>query len=198
LRTFVATKNLGKLREMREIFAGSMLELDTSAGYREVEETADTFEGNASLKASALHQQLRAAGIDAAVLADDSGLEVAALDGRPGIYSARYGGLDLAWSERRALLLCELEGVEPERRQARFVCALAFADPSGRLRTVRGTVDGTITFAQAGQGGFGYDSIFYYPPRERTFAQLRPGEKNAISHRQRAAEALLGTLQERA
>jgi XTP/dITP diphosphohydrolase len=198
LRTFVATKNLGKLREMREIFAGSMLELDTYAGYREVEETADTFEGNASLKASALHRQLRAAGIDAAVLADDSGLEVAALDGRPGIYSARYGGLDLAWSERRALLLCELEGVEPERRQARFVCALAFADPSGRLRTVRGTVDGTITFAQAGQGGFGYDSIFYYPPRERTFAQLPPGEKNAISHRQRAAEALLGTLQERA
>jgi XTP/dITP diphosphohydrolase len=198
LRTFVATKNLGKLHEMREIFAGSILELDTCAGYREVEETADTYEGNASLKALALHQQVREAAIDAAILADDSGLEVAALDGRPGIYSARYGGLDLAWPARRALLLRELEGVEPERRQARFVCALAFVDPSGRLRTVRGSVDGTITLAQAGSGGFGYDPIFYYLPRERTFAQLAPGEKNAISHRQRAAEALLRTLQEHA
>jgi XTP/dITP diphosphohydrolase len=198
LRTFVATKNIGKLREMREIFAGSILELDTYAAYHEVEETADTYEGNASLKASELHRQLRAVGIDAAVLADDSGLEVTALDGRPGIHSARYGGLDLAWPQRRALLLRELEGVEPARLQARFVCALAFVDPSGELRTVRGTVEGTISVAQAGQGGFGYDPIFYYPPRERTFAQLPPGEKNAISHRQRAAEALLGTLQERA
>jgi XTP/dITP diphosphohydrolase len=195
LRTFVATKNLGKLREMRAIFAGSMLELETYARYCDVEETADTYEGNASLKASALHQQLRAAGIDAAVLADDSGLEVAALDGRPGIYSARYGGLDLAWPARRALLLQELEDVGPERRQARFVSALAFVDPSGESRTVRGTVEGTISLVEAGEGGFGYDPLFYYPLRDCTFAQLRPDEKNAISHRQRAAEQLLETLQ---
>jgi XTP/dITP diphosphohydrolase len=198
LRTFVATKNLGKLREMREIFAGSILELETYAPYRDVEETADTYEENASLKASALYQQLRAAGIDAAVLADDSGLEVAALDGRPGIHSARYGGLDLAWPARRALLLHELGGVGPERRQARFVSALAFVDHSGELRTVRGTVEGTITFSEAGEGGFGYDPLFYYPLRNCTFAQLEAGEKNAVSHRQRAAERLLETLQRRA
>lgn len=172
-----------------------MLELETYARYCDVEETADTYEGNASLKASALHQQLRAAGIDAAVLADDSGLEVAALDGRPGIYSARYGGLDLAWPARRALLLQELEDVGPERRQARFVSALAFVDPSGESRTVRGTVEGTISLVEAGEGGFGYDPLFYYPLRDCTFAQLRPDEKNAISHRQRAAEQLLETLQ---
>jgi XTP/dITP diphosphohydrolase len=194
LRTFVATKNLGKLREMREIFAGSMLELETYARYRDVEETADTYEGNASLKASALYQQLRAEGIDAAVLADDSGLEVAALDGRPGIHSARYGGLDLAWPARRVLLLHELEGVGPERRQARFVSALAFLDPSGELRTVRGTVEGTISLAEAGEGGFGYDPLFYFPPRGCTFAQLEPSEKNSISHRQHAAQRLLETL----
>jgi XTP/dITP diphosphohydrolase len=194
LRTFVATKNLGKLREMREIFAGSKLELETYAGYCDVEETADTYEGNASLKASALYRQLRAEGIDAAVVADDSGLEVAALDGRPGIHSARYGGPDLAWPARRALLLLELEGVGPERRRARFVSALAFVDPNGELRTVRGTVEGTITLAEAGQGGFGYDPLFYYPPRDCTFAQLGPGEKNAVSHRQHAAERLLETL----
>jgi XTP/dITP diphosphohydrolase len=194
LRTFVATKNLGKLREMREIFAGSMLELETYARYRDVEETADTYEGNASLKASALYQQLRAEGIDAAVLADDSGLEVAALGGRPGIHSARYGGLDLAWPARRVLLLHELEGVGPERRQARFVSALAFLDPSGELRTVRGTVEGTISLAEAGEGGFGYDPLFYFPPRGCTFAQLEPSEKNSISHRQHAAQRLLETL----
>ena len=194
MRTFVATKNLGKLREIREIFAGSMLELETYARYRDVEETADTYEGNASLKASALYQQLRAEGIDAAVLADDSGLEVAALDGRPGVHSARYGGLDLAWPARRMLLLHELEGVGPERRQARFVSALAFLDPSGELRTVRGTVEGTISLAEAGEGGFGYDPLFYFPPRGCTFAQLEPSEKNSISHRQHAAERLLETL----
>ncbi|HEY3676017.1 MAG TPA: RdgB/HAM1 family non-canonical purine NTP pyrophosphatase [Candidatus Tumulicola sp.] len=195
MRTFVATKNLGKLREMREMFAGSVLELETYAVYRDVEETADTYEGNASLKALALQQQLRDAGIDAAVLADDSGLEVAALDGRPGIYSARYGGLDLAWPARRALLLAELEDVGPERRQARFVSALAFIEPGGALRTVRGTVEGTITFSHAGESGFGYDPVFYYPPRDRTFAQLGAHEKNAISHRRHAAERLLRTLE---
>jgi XTP/dITP diphosphohydrolase len=197
LRTFVATKNRGKLREMREIFAGSTLELETYESYRDVDETADTYEGNASLKAAALHEQLRAVGIHAAVLADDSGLEVAALDGRPGIYSARYGAIDLEWSRRRALLLRELEGVEPDRRQARFVSALAFVSGAGELRVVRGTVEGTIALAEAGERGFGYDPIFYYPPKDRTFAQLAPDEKNAISHRQHAAERLLAVLQER-
>jgi XTP/dITP diphosphohydrolase len=198
MRTFVATKNAGKLREMDEIFAGSPLRLETYDRYRDVEETSDTYEGNASLKALALHEQLREAGIDACVIADDSGLEVAALSGRPGIYSARYGGVDLGWAQRRALLLRELQEVEPGRRQARFVSALAFVNSDGALSTVRGTVEGTIAHAEIGDRGFGYDSVFYYPPRERTFAQLEPQEKNALSHRRRAAEALLQALQQRA
>jgi XTP/dITP diphosphohydrolase len=195
MRAFVATKNAGKLREMRSIFNGSPLELETFDEYRDVEETADSYEGNALLKAVALHEQLRSAGIDAAVLADDSGLEVDALGGRPGIYSARYGG-DVTWQQRRALLLSELNGVAAEGRGARFVSALAFVRADGGRRIVRGTVEGRITAAQAGEGGFGYDPIFYYLPRQRTFAQLDAVEKNAVSHRRRAAEELLRALRE--
>ncbi len=194
MRTFVATKNAGKLREMRAIFEGSPLQLETFADYRDVEETSNSYEGNASLKAFALYQQLRAAGIEAAVLADDSGLEVDALGGRPGIYSARYGGENVTWPHRRALLLDELTGVVPELRGARFVSALALVVPDGGARTARGIVEGRITEREAGEHGFGYDPVFWYPPRSCTFAQLEPGEKNRMSHRQRAADALLASL----
>jgi XTP/dITP diphosphohydrolase len=194
MRTFVATKNAGKLREMRAIFERSPLQLETFADYRDVEETSDSYEGNASLKALALYEQLRAAGIEAAVLADDSGLEVDALGNRPGIYSARYGGEDIAWTQRRALLLAELAGVAPERRGARFVSALAFVEPRGRVRSARGIVEGQITESEVGEHGFGYDPLFWYPPRSCTFAQLDPVEKNRVSHRQRAADALLESL----
>jgi XTP/dITP diphosphohydrolase len=196
MRTFVATKNAGKLREMRAIFEGSPLQLETFVDYRDVEETSDSYEGNASLKALALYEQLRAAGIEAAVLADDSGLEVDALGGRPGIYSARYGGENLTWPNRRALLLDELADVVPEGRGARFVSALALVEPHGRARTVRGIVEGRITEHEAGEHGFGYDPLFWYPPRSRTFAQLDPGDKNRVSHRQRAADALLASLRD--
>jgi XTP/dITP diphosphohydrolase len=196
MRTFVATKNAGKLREMRAIFERSALRLETFAEYRDVEETADSYEGNAGLKALALHEQLRAAGIEAAVLADDSGLEVDALGGRPGIYSARYGGENITWPQRRALLLDELAGVSPERRGARFVSALAFVEPHGRPWSARGTVEGRITEREAGEHGFGYDPLFWYPPLSCTFAQLDPGEKNRVSHRQRAADALLASLRD--
>ncbi|HEY1680868.1 MAG TPA: RdgB/HAM1 family non-canonical purine NTP pyrophosphatase [Candidatus Tumulicola sp.] len=196
MRTFVATKNAGKLREMRAIFERSPLRLETFAEYRDVEETSDSFEGNATLKALALHEQLRGAGIEAAVLADDSGLEVNALGGRPGIHSARYGGENITWPQRRLLLLDELTGVSPERRGARFVSALAFVEPHGRLRSARGTVEGRITEREAGEHGFGYDPLFWYPPRSCTFAQLDPGEKNRVSHRQRAADALLASLRD--
>jgi XTP/dITP diphosphohydrolase len=194
MRTFVATKNAGKLREIRAIFERSPLQLETFADYRDVEETSDSYEGNASLKALALYEQLRAAGIEAAVLADDSGLEVDALGNRPGIYSARYGGEDIAWPQRRALLLAELAGVAPERRGARFVSALAFVEPHGRVRSARGIVEGQITEREVGEHGFGYDPLFWYPPRSCTFAQLDPVEKNRVSHRQRAADALLESL----
>jgi XTP/dITP diphosphohydrolase len=194
MRTFVATKNAGKLREIREMLAGSPLELETYDGYRDVAETAESYEGNALLKARALHEQLRDAGIRAAVLADDSGLEVDALAGRPGIYSARYGGSTISWPQRRALLLHELANVDPHDRGARFISALAFVDQNGRERVVRGTVDGSIAKEEAGERGFGYDSIFYYAPLACTFGQLEPQEKNGISHRRRAAESLLRVL----
>jgi XTP/dITP diphosphohydrolase len=196
MRTFVATKNQGKLRELRAIFERSPLQLDTFADYRDVEESADSYEGNASLKALALYEQIRLQGIEAAVLADDSGLEVDALGGRPGVYSARYGGTHISWPQRRALLLAELGDIPAEERSARFVSALAFVDPGGCTLTMRGIVEGRITEREAGEHGFGYDAVFWYPPRSCTFAQLDPVEKNRASHRQRAADALLTALRD--
>ena len=194
MKTYVATKNAGKLDELRAIFAGSPLELHTWDAYADVDETADSYAGNALLKAEALAAQLRRAGIEARVLADDSGLEVAALDGRPGIYSARYAGAEASWARRRALLLEELRSVPPDGRQARFVCTMAFVGPALKAATASGTVAGRITEEERGSGGFGYDPLFYYPPLGCTFAELDPKVKNAVSHRHEAAQALLATL----
>jgi XTP/dITP diphosphohydrolase len=128
------------------------------------------------------------------VLADDSGLEVDALDGRPGVFSARYAGAESSWTQRRAALLEELRDVPEERRTARFVCVMAMIVPSGKPHVALGTVEGRITTREIGEGGFGYDPIFFYPPLERTFAQLTAQEKNAVSHRRRAAAVLLDSL----
>jgi XTP/dITP diphosphohydrolase len=194
VKTYVATKNAGKLDELRAIFDGSPLELDTWDAYADVDETADSYAGNALLKAEALAVQLRQAGIDARVLADDSGLEVVALDGRPGIYSARYAGAEASWRRRRTLLLEELRSVPPAGRQARFVCTMALVGPGLKAATASGTVAGRITEEERGSGGFGYDPLFYYPPLGCTFAELDPTVKNAVSHRHEAAQALLATL----
>lgn len=195
MKTYVATKNAGKLAELRAIFAASPLELHTYDAYADVEETADSYEGNALLKARALAAQLRDAGIAAPVLADDSGLEVDALGGRPGVYSARYAGADASWKRRRTLLLEELRGVTRAERGARFVCTIAFVDPSGSETTASGTVNGCMTQEERGGGGFGYDPLFYYPPLGCTFAELNPAVKNAVSHRGSAARSLLKALQ---
>lgn len=194
MKVYVATKNAGKLDELRAIFAGSPLKLYTFDAYADVDETADSYAGNALLKARALAAQLRTAGIDAPVIADDSGLEVAALGGRPGIYSARYAGADASWGQRRALLLEELGGVPEARRGARFVCTMAFVGGSGAETTVRGTVDGCMTEEERGSGGFGYDPLFYYAPLGCTFAELDPAVKNAVSHRGTAARSMLEAL----
>lgn len=194
MKTYVASKNAGKLREMRELFAGSTLELDTYAAYSDVDETAASYIGNAMLKARALSRQIHEAGIEAAVLADDSGLEVDALDGRPGVYSARYAGIDSSWTQRRGALLEELEEVPESARTARFVCVMVLIVPSGEPHVAIGSVDGRISTREIGEGGFGYDPVFYYPPRDRTFAELTAIEKNAVSHRRRAADALLAAL----
>ncbi|MFZ0682291.1 MAG: RdgB/HAM1 family non-canonical purine NTP pyrophosphatase [Candidatus Cybelea sp.] len=197
MKTFVATQNAGKLRELRAIFSGSPLTLAKPRKYTAVVEDADTYAGNALLKAQALAATLQKRGIEGIVLADDSGLEVDALEGRPGVYSARYGGADIGWPERRAALLEELRGVPPYRRSARFVCALALIEPGREPVAVTGHVNGYLLEVESGAGGFGYDPLFFYPPSGRSFASLSEKEKNAVSHRRRAADALLSALRGR-
>jgi XTP/dITP diphosphohydrolase len=149
------------------------------------------------LKARALEGQLRDDDLYAAVLSDDSGLEVEALGGGPGILSARYAGSSSTWEQRRGLLLSEMHDVAEGLRSARFVCVMVLLLPQGEPHVAIGTVEGRITRHEIGDGGFGYDSIFYYPPLARTFAELRAEEKNAVSHRHRAADLLLASLQRR-
>jgi XTP/dITP diphosphohydrolase len=194
VKAFVATKNLGKLDELRAIFSGSILDLDSYPDYAEPEEDGATYLDNARLKAQALRAQLQAVGGSAAVLADDSGLEVRVLDGAPGIFSARYGGGSIAWTERRRKVLAAMDGVPLAERVARFVCALVLISPDGEEHSGTGTVDGILTTGERGTGGFGYDPLFYYPPLKRTFAELSEHEKNGVSHRRRAADALLVAL----
>ena len=192
MRVYVATKNAGKLAEMQAIFADGPLELATYSDYRDPVEGESSYTENAMLKANALYDQLRREGIDANVIADDSGLEVAALDGRPGVVTAYYGGEDATWSQRRALLLNELRG-ESDRR-ARFVSALHFISVAGIEYTAFGTVEGTIAEEERGAAGFSFDPVFVYPALDKTFAELDAAQKNAISHRARAARMLLGQL----
>jgi XTP/dITP diphosphohydrolase len=196
VKTYVATKNLGKLDEMRAIFAGSELELDTYPLYAEAPENEDNYAGNAMSKARSLHNQLRQAGVRGAVLADDSGVEVAALGGRPGVLSARYAGKDAMWPERRAKLLEEMVHVPPEDRAAKFCCAMVLILETGEELGGYGEVEGTITSEEQGRFGFGYDPVFFYPAAGVTFAQLPEEEKNRVSHRRRAADALLASYRQ--
>jgi XTP/dITP diphosphohydrolase len=199
VKTYVATGNPGKLRELKTLFAKSPLQIVTPRKRIELDvvENAGTYAANALLKATALTAALRERRLAAAALADDSGLEVDALGGRPGIHSARYGGPEIDWPTRRAMLLAELRGVPPFRRGARFVCALVFLPAHGEPITVTGDVRGYIMESETGMGGFGYDSVFLYPPLGRSFAALSEKEKNEVSHRHNAAEALLTRLPER-
>jgi len=199
VKTYVATGNPGKLRELKSFFAKSPLQIVTPRKRIDLDviESAPTYEGNALLKAHAMVNVLRERRVSAAVLADDSGLEVEALAGRPGVHSARYGGPDLDWPTRRTALLDELRGIPPYRRSARFVCALALVEPERDPIVVRGEVGGYILESERGTGGFGYDAVFLYPALGRSFAALSEKEKNAVSHRRNAAEALLSILRER-
>jgi XTP/dITP diphosphohydrolase len=191
--TYVATTNAGKLHELRAIFAGSALELAIYPEYAEVAEGQTSYDENAERKVRGLQAQLQSAGIEAAVLADDSGLEVDALDGAPGVISARFGGSGLTWPQRRAYLLAAVAGVPEAARGARFVSSLALLHADGRLLLAAGAIEGTIAREERGDGGFGYDPLFVLPDG-RTFAQLSDNEKNAISHRRRAADALIAAL----
>lgn len=192
--TYLATKNEGKLGEIREMLAGSPLDLRTYPSYRDPVEGEESYVANALLKARALFAQLREAGIQAAVLADDSGIELDALEGRPGVLSAYYAGETTPWPQRLHTMLNEIRDVAPGRRGARFVCVMALMFPDGRELVVEGDVRGEIASETRGTHGFGYDPIFFYPPIGKTFGEIPEDEKNCLSHRGRAARALLGAL----
>ena len=192
MTVYVATKNAGKLRELQALFAAAPFALATYDAYADPVEGETSYADNAALKARALQAQLLSAGLSANVLADDSGLEVVALGGRPGVLTAYYGGADLPWSERRRMLLDELarcgDGAD---RRARFVCALHLIDAAGGELTATATVDGEISPEERGELGFSFDPVFFYPAAGRTFAELTADEKNRVSHRAVAAAALL-------
>ena len=195
MTVYVATKNAGKLRELEALFAGAPFELATFEAYADPVEGDTSYADNAALKARALHAQLRHAGVAASVLADDSGLEVFALGGRPGVLTAYYGGPGLTWSERRRRLLDELASVGAGAdRRAWFVCALHFIDVVGRELATTGTVDGVIAPEESGELGFSFDPVFFYPPAHRTFAELSATEKNRVSHRAVAATKLVAMM----
>ena len=191
---YVATKNAGKLRELESLFAGAPFSLATFDGYEDPLEGDISYADNAALKARTLRAQLGRAGIGGAVLADDSGLEVYALDRRPGVLTAYYGGAELPWPQRRRKLLDELERSGATDRRARFVCALHFVARSGRELASLATVDGEVAQDDRGELGFSFDPVFYFPPLGRTFAELTEAEKNRVSHRAIAAAGLLGAM----
>lgn len=188
-RLILATANTHKAGEMQRLLAGCGRAV-TAAPPEVVnmEETGETFAANARIKALAA---ARATGEK--TLADDSGLCVDALDGRPGVRSHRWAGPDATDADRIAKLLNALEGVPAERRTARFVCAMCLAAPEGVLWEGEGAVEGRIANAPHGEGGFGYDPVFLLPDG-RSLAELAPDEKNAVSHRGRAARAAAAWL----
>jgi XTP/dITP diphosphohydrolase len=183
----LATGNPGKARELLALLAGVPFEIRTLADYPPFtvpEETGDTYEANARIKAEATVRHTGALS-----LGDDSGIEVDALGGAPGIRSARFGGPALDDRGRARHLLAHIAHVCDADRTARFRCVIALAGPDGRVRTVAGECEGRITREPRGTGGFGYDPVFFYPPLGRTFAELTDEEKSEVSHRGRAAAA---------
>ena len=187
----LATHNPGKLKEMGAILAQFGVEVVSHRDLGltvDVEETGTTFAENAMLKAKAI-----CAAAKLPAIADDSGLCVDALNGGPGVYSARYGGEGLDDKGRYMLLLNSLRG--QSTRTAHFTCAIACAFPNGDTLTAEGRCDGTIAYAPMGEGGFGYDPVFFVPELKKTFGQLTAEEKSAISHRGRALESFIGKLE---
>ena len=192
MRLVIATANPGKAKEFREMLAGvagdgrvEWSDLASHRGVPSVEETGHTFRANACLKAAHYATSLKSW-----ALADDSGLVVDALDGKPGVHSARWAEINDAGkgdADNNALLLKQLADVPDERRTARFVCVLALAEPKGRIvLTAQDAVEGVMLRAPRGANGFGYDPLFYFPSLGKTTAELEPDEKHAISHRGKA------------
>lgn len=192
MKLVLASQNKKKLVEMNDILSSLGIEVcsQADAGVNlEPEETGTTFEENSLIKAKAV---MEASGLPA--IADDSGLCVDALRGAPGVYSARYGGEGLDDAGRYRMLLANMPKGQP--RTAKFVSVITCCFPNGNVLTARGECPGTIAFAPMGEGGFGYDPVFFLPKLKKTFAQLTAEEKNAISHRGRALEAFQAKLEE--
>lgn len=184
-----ATGNKEKMKEIRQIMEGCPVEVLSmkEAGYTcEAEENGTTFTENAIIKASAIADAVKANGEEAIVLADDSGLEIDALNKEPGVYSARYMGEDTSYRIKNANLIERLNGVPVEKRTARFVCAIAAVLTDGTVYTVRETIEGYIGYEERGENGFGYDPIFMVPEFNCTTAELSMEQKNKISHRGKA------------
>ena len=190
-RLLLATNNAGKLAEYDVLLEGCGWEVVTPRDLGidiEVEETGETYEANATIKA---RRGSEASGL--VTLADDSGIEIEAMGGDPGVHSARFLGENASYAERFAEIQRRFAGVPRERRRARFRCVIAVADPrTGAVRTAEGEVFGLIAEAPAGEGGFGYDPIFWVPQHSATMAELPDHQKNIISHR---ARAVAGTRQ---
>lgn len=193
MKVILASKNQHKLTELSAILSQLGFEIALESEYGldiDVEETGTTFEENSFLKADAL---MKASGLP--VLADDSGLMVDALDGAPGVYSARYGH-KASDKERTAYLLENMKDVPEERRGAKFVCVITCLFPDGRKIVARGECPGVIARAPHGENGFGYDPVFYLPELGMTYAELPSEQKNAISHRARALQDFCRKYQE--
>lgn len=195
-----ATGNEEKMKEIRSILEGmriqgeetKILSLKEAGLVLSVEENGSSFEENAMIKARAAAKLVK----DGVVLADDSGLAIDYLNGEPGIYSARYLGEGTSYRIKNAKLIERLEGVEEERRTARFVCAIAAVFPDGRELLETGIIEGRIGYEEKGENGFGYDPIFYLPSFGKTTAELTEDEKNRISHRGKALSAIRERLEQ--
>ena len=184
-KLLVATNNRGKLREYAELLKGIRLELTT---LKEQGITEEVEESGSSLKQNAIHKATAYAKLSGlTTMADDSGLEVDALGGEPGPLSRRYAGDNASDKERNDYLLAKLRNVPREKRTARFRCVIALVTPDAKVKTCEGVCEGIIAFRSKGEGGFGYDPIFYLPELDKHMAELSLSEKNKISHRAKSA-----------
>ena len=194
MQIVLATHNRGKMKEMSSILAHlpvKLLTLDDFPQIGAIPETGETLKENAFIKAETVHQKT---GLPA--LADDTGLEVDALDGAPGVHSSRYDGETATFEDNCRKMMQEMDGIPAEERTARFHTVIAFVSDSGNEWT-EGMVEGRILEKKQGDGGFGYDPLFYYPPLKKTFAELNSEQKNNISHRGKALRNFCRILEKR-